>query len=82
MDELVARQLWEEAYSESNLFHGQGNRLKKLHVICGMVLPIWPQIENCLNKQIRQIDRRLNVTRLETTGNPLLPTLFLVAACH
>ena len=71
VDELLARQLWEEAYSESNLFHGFGNRLKKLHLVSGMVLPIWPEIESVLSSQIRQADRRLNVMRLETTGDLL-----------
>lgn len=68
VDELVARQLWEEAHRDSNLFHGYGNRLKKLHFVSGLVLPIWPQIEQCLGSQIRHADRRLNVMRLETTG--------------
>lgn len=68
VNNLVGRQMWEETYSESRRQHGTGNRLRELHLIGGLVLPIWPEIEKCLQQQTKASLRRLNVVRLETTG--------------
>lgn len=64
----LAKQMWVEAHASSNRQHGTGNRLRELHLLTGLVLPIWPQIESCLSQQLKPSQRRLNVMRLETTG--------------
>ena len=57
MNDLVARQLWEESHRESNRRHGTGARLRELHLISGLVLPIWPEIEKCLQRQLKPSER-------------------------
>lgn len=68
---LVARQLWEEAHLESERQQGVGSRLRELQLLSGLVLPIWPEVEMCLSQEVRASQRRLNVMRLETTGEAL-----------
>ena len=63
----MAEQMWQEAYSESGKY-GFGHRLRELHLLSGLVLPIWPELERILKQQSRVVERRLNVVRLETTG--------------
>lgn len=63
----MAHQMWQEAFSEGNKF-GFGHRLRELHLLSGLVLPIWPELEKILEQQSRAHERRLNVVRIETTG--------------
>ena len=81
VNDLVARQLWEESHRESNRRHGTGARLRELHLISGLVLPIWPEIEKCLQRQLKPSERRLNVIRLETSGAPARLPLRDVVRC-
>ena len=78
----VAKQMWVEAHTSSNRQHGNGNRLRELHLLSGLVLPIWPQIESCLSQQLKASQRRFNVMRLETTGAPKPIAPFLNVSLH
>ena len=69
MTDAIAHQMWRDTYSESDKF-GFGHRLRELHILSGLVLPIWPEVEKVLKQQSRVYERRLNVVRIETTGKP------------
>lgn len=68
-NDAVAYQMWQDAYSEANKY-GFGHRLRELQILSGLVLPIWPEVEKVLKQQSKVYARRLNVVRIETTGEP------------
>lgn len=80
-NELLAHQMWQDTYSESNKY-GFGHRLRELHILSGLVLPIWPDLERVLKQQSRVYERRLNVVRLETTGSGFRSEARLKLALH
>ena len=45
-----------------------GRRVQLLHILAGLIFPIWGTIEHALSSQERAIHRRLRVYRLETSG--------------
>eukprot|EP00850_Spirogloea_muscicola_P007218 SM000036S13262 [mRNA] locus=s36:226900:240784:+ [translate_table: standard] len=44
-----------------------GKRVQELHILGGLVFPIWGTLEQALNKQERLAHRKVRVVRLETT---------------
>ncbi|KAJ7530305.1 hypothetical protein O6H91_15G088700 [Diphasiastrum complanatum] len=45
-----------------------GKRIQEVHILGGLILPIWGTVEKALAKQSRTSQRRLRVVRLETTS--------------
>ncbi|XP_024532194.1 protein FORGETTER 1 [Selaginella moellendorffii] len=46
-----------------------GKRVQEVHILGGLILPVWGSVENSLAKQDRAAHRRLRVARLETTSS-------------
>uniref|UniRef100_A0A7N0RBP2 PHD-type domain-containing protein n=1 Tax=Kalanchoe fedtschenkoi TaxID=63787 RepID=A0A7N0RBP2_KALFE len=44
-----------------------GRRRQEVHILGGLILPIWGTIEKALSKQARQSHKRIRVVRIETT---------------
>lgn len=44
-----------------------GRRVQQVHILGGLILPVWGTVEKALSKQIRKSHKRLRVVRLETT---------------
>ncbi|RLN03180.1 hypothetical protein C2845_PM13G05560 [Panicum miliaceum] len=72
---------WQEEYDASSkqCMHGPkckvgshctvGRRLQEIHILGGLILPVWGAVEKALAKQVRQIHKRIRVVRLETTND-------------
>ncbi|KAK9819870.1 hypothetical protein WJX72_003467 [[Myrmecia] bisecta] len=72
LPEADARRLWALAYEQAGRRADgsakAGSRVRELLVIGGLVLPVWEVVEKALVKQQRVIDRKMQVMRLQTTG--------------
>ncbi|KAF8036651.1 hypothetical protein BT93_C2393 [Corymbia citriodora subsp. variegata] len=74
-----AQSSWEDEYevSSKQCMHGPnckigtyctvGRRLQEVHVLGGLIVPVWGTIEEALAKQARQSHKRLRVMHIETT---------------
>eukprot|EP00271_Cylindrocystis_brebissonii_P007125 TRINITY_DN20291_c0_g1_i1.p1 TRINITY_DN20291_c0_g1~~TRINITY_DN20291_c0_g1_i1.p1 ORF type:complete len:478 (+),score=90.86 TRINITY_DN20291_c0_g1_i1:186-1436(+) len=78
----AARAGWQEEYitSGSQCMHGPkckvgttictvGRRVQHVHILAGLVFPVWGSVELALSKQVRLSHRRLRVVRIETSGD-------------
>lgn len=64
-----AERAWTEAHEAAAARRGRaGARVQELHLVSGLVLPVWQEVKRVLAGQPRPTDRRLRVIRLETTG--------------
>jgi hypothetical protein len=45
-----------------------GRRVQQVHILGGLILPVWGTVEKALSKQVRKSHKRLRVVRLETTS--------------
>ncbi|GAU25309.1 hypothetical protein TSUD_274160 [Trifolium subterraneum] len=72
---------WEDDYEASSkqCMHGPyckfgkscsaGSRLQEVNVLGGAILPVWGNIQTVLSDQVRQMDKRLRIVRVETTSD-------------
>ena len=44
-----------------------GRRVQQVHILGGLILPVWGTVEKALSKQVRKSHKRLRVVRVETT---------------
>ncbi len=77
-----AQPLWERAYEEAAAANRKetaagGGRRRRVHMLTGLVLPVWEAVQSALADLHRASDRRLRVLRLQTTGtrSPCLTAL-------
>lgn len=73
-----AKALWELSYAEEPVLRkggvSAGGRWRRLHLLTGLVLPVWEAASSALVDLQRTADRRLKVLRLQTTGDAPFPT--------
>ena len=67
--------MWERAFEEAGAARketaaGSGRR-RRVHLLTGLVLPVWEAVQSALGELHRASDRRLKVLRIQTTGAPL-----------
>ncbi|CAD7698075.1 unnamed protein product [Ostreobium quekettii] len=62
----TAEELWNDVYKSAGR---QKFRIKQLHVLGGVVLPIWGVIDQALTEQAREHDKMLRVVRLQMTNS-------------
>ena len=64
--------MWERAYEEAGAARREtaagGGRRRRVHLLTGLVLPVWEAVQSALADLHRASDRRLRVLRLQTTG--------------
>lgn len=67
-----ARVQWELGYAEAPVLRkggvSAGGRWRRVHLLTGLVLPVWEAVQDTLADLERAADRRLKVLRLQTTG--------------
>jgi len=74
-----AQPLWERAYEEAAAANRKetaagGGRRRRVHMLTGLVLPVWEAVQSALADLHRASDRRLRVLRLQTTGMRCMPS--------
>lgn len=69
---IEARAQWELSYAEAPVLRkggvSAGGRWRRVHLLTGLVLPVWEAVQDTLADLERAGDRRLKVLRLQTTG--------------
>jgi hypothetical protein len=64
--------MWERAYEEAGAARKEtaagGGRRRRVHLLTGLVLPVWEAVQTALGELHRASDRRLKVLRIQTTG--------------
>ena len=73
MSPELGRRLWQDAWQLSS--RGQAGsyaalRWREVHLIGGLVLPVWEVVARALKERPRQSERRLQVVRIMLTGAP------------
>lgn len=75
---MEAQAQWEVNYAEEPVLRkggvSAGGRWRRLHLLTGLVLPVWEATSSALADLQRSADRRLKVLRLQTTGDQALLT--------
>ena len=79
-----AQPLWERAFEEAGAARKEtaagGGRRRRVHLLTGLVLPVWEAVQSALGDLHRASDRRLKVLRIQTTGEAFRSALHVRTA--
>jgi hypothetical protein len=69
LDGDTAQRLWAQAHEQAGRQRNTaGARIRRISLLGGLVLPVWDAVSEALQQQVRAVDRKLSVLRLQTTG--------------